>query len=222
MHRDFIIQNGVLEQYNGPGGAVVIPDGVTEIGYPAFRNCTSLTSVVIPKTVVQLNKFAFSGCTGLTRVEIAPGNKCFHIENGLVIAPKRRTLLFALAGLTSAVLPASVTIPEGVAEIGWYAFSGCTGLTSVTIPSSMTEISNYAFSGCTNLASVTIPEGVTKIDGGAFGSCASLTSVTLPASVKKMDQDVFWRCKGRITIHAPAGSYAQQYAKENNIRFEEA
>ena len=78
--------------------------------YPAFRNCTSLTSVVIPKTVVQLNKFAFSGCTGLTRVEIAPGNKCFHIENGLVISPKRRTLLFALAGLTSAVLPASVAV----------------------------------------------------------------------------------------------------------------
>ena len=156
MHRDFIIQNGVLEQYNGPGGDVVIPEGVTEIGYPAFRNCTSLTSIVIPKTVVQLNKFAFSGCTGLTKVEIAPGNKCFHIENGLVIAPKRRTLLFALSGLTSAVLPASVTIPEGIVKIECYAFVECASLTDVTIPASVAKIESFAFEGCNTLEKITI------------------------------------------------------------------
>ena len=29
---EFIINDGVLEQYTGAGGDVVIPDGVTEIG----------------------------------------------------------------------------------------------------------------------------------------------------------------------------------------------
>ena len=30
--QDFIIENGILQKYNGPGGEVVIPDGVIEIG----------------------------------------------------------------------------------------------------------------------------------------------------------------------------------------------
>ena len=33
---DFRINNGVLEKYVGPGGDVVIPDGVTSIGKEAF------------------------------------------------------------------------------------------------------------------------------------------------------------------------------------------
>ena len=38
-----------------------------------------------------------------------------------------------------------VTIPAGVTEIGSWAFSGCTGLTSVTIPAGVTEIGVSAF-----------------------------------------------------------------------------
>ena len=34
---DFVIENGVLKKYVGPGGDVVIPDGVTAISASAFR-----------------------------------------------------------------------------------------------------------------------------------------------------------------------------------------
>ncbi len=40
VNRDFIIKNGVPEEYTGVGGDVVIPDGVTEIGMFAFKGCT--------------------------------------------------------------------------------------------------------------------------------------------------------------------------------------
>lgn len=33
---DFVIENGVLKEYRGFGGDVVIPDGVTTIGDGAF------------------------------------------------------------------------------------------------------------------------------------------------------------------------------------------
>ena len=41
----------------------------------------------------------------------------------------------------------TVTIADGVTNIGAYAFSGCTALTSVTIPDSVTSVGDSAFSG---------------------------------------------------------------------------
>ena len=39
---DFIIENGVLTKYVGPGGDVVIPSGVSTIGKKAFFKCNEL------------------------------------------------------------------------------------------------------------------------------------------------------------------------------------
>ena len=50
-----------------------------------------------------------------------------------------------------------------VLKIGSSAFYGCTGLTSVIIPNSVTTIDGSAFCGCTGLTSVTIPNSVTTI-----------------------------------------------------------
>ncbi len=47
---DFIIENGVLVKYTGNGGDVVIPDGVTDIGYEAFRKCKNLILAYYRKT----------------------------------------------------------------------------------------------------------------------------------------------------------------------------
>ena len=50
--------------------SAVIADGVTSIGYKAFDDCTSLTSVTIPDSVTSIGDSAFSGCTSLTSVTI--------------------------------------------------------------------------------------------------------------------------------------------------------
>lgn len=48
------------------------------------------------------------------------------------------------------------TIPETVSEIGDYAFTGCTGLTSVVIPDSVQRIGICAFMECNNLENIYI------------------------------------------------------------------
>ena len=42
-NQDFVIENGILKKYTGPGGDVIIPKGVTEIGSSAFDGCKKLT-----------------------------------------------------------------------------------------------------------------------------------------------------------------------------------
>ena len=73
-------------------------------------------------------------------------------------------------------LVTELVIPDGVTDIGDYAFAG-SGITSVTIPDSVTNIGNSAFSWCRNLTSVTIPDSLTNIENSAFEFCNNLTSV---------------------------------------------
>ena len=74
-------------------------------------------------------------------------------------------------------------LPNGVKDIGSYAFANCTGLTSITIPDGITDIGSYVFQYFTGLTSIiTIPDGVTSIGECAFRGCAGLTSVTILAT----------------------------------------
>ena len=84
----------------------------------------------------------------------------------------------------------SVEIGEGVTELGNYAFSGSTKLTSVSMPSTLTRISKGAFAN-TGLTGVTIPNGVTEIGNHAFENSNLGFGVTIPSSVTKIGSYAF-------------------------------
>ncbi len=67
-----------------------------------------------------------------------------------------------------------------------------------------------------NDSDVVIPDNVTSITG--FYMCKSLTSITVPDSIVDIDEGAFKDCEN-LTIYATAGSYAEEYAEENNIPF---
>ena len=209
--QEFEIENGKLIKYNGPGGDVVIPAGVTEIGDSAFSDCDGLTSITIPDSITRIGDSAFFGCIGLTSVtipdsvteigdnpfdycvgltsiEVDAGNPTYRSENNCLIEKETKTLVL---GCETSVIPSD----GSVARIGDQAFSGCSGLTSVTIPDSVTEIGEYAFSGCIGLTSITIPAGVTRIGDYAF-FCTELTSITIPAGVTSIGDSAFSSCFG--------------------------
>ena len=110
----------------------------------------------------------------------------------------------------------SVSIPDSVTSIGFSAFEICSSLTSINIPNSVTSIGTYAFSECTSLTSINIPNSVTSIDNYAFDSCSSLTSVNIPNSVTSIGIDAFEGCTN-LKIYCEQDSYAETYAKTNNI-----
>ena len=167
--------------------SMIIPSGVTSIGYRAFKGCSGLTSMIIPSGVTSIGDEAFYGCSGLTSLTI----------------PSSVTSIGELAfegcrGLTS------MTIPSSVTSIGWGAFAECSGLTSLTIPSSVTSIDRYAFAGCSGLTSLTIPSGVTSIGNYAFADCSGLTSLTLPSSVTSIGEYAFENCSGLTSLTIPS------------------
>ena len=75
-----------------------------------------------------------------------------------------------------------ITMSEGVASIGSYAFYGCGYVPDITIPESMTAIGEEAFAGCRGLTGVTVPKNVRSIGAGAFGGCTNLTEILVDAA----------------------------------------
>lgn len=69
------------------------------------------------------------------------------------------------------------------------------------------------------ITSIVIEDGVKEIGNEAFDSCKSLKSIEIPSSVMSIGFDAFNGCK-YIVLKVESGSYAETYAKENNLKYE--
>ena len=188
-------------------GVITFDNDVTIIGYNAFMDCISLTSVTIPDSVTTISGYAFCNCSSLTSVTIPDSvtiigatsfGKCSSLTS--ISIPDGVTTIsdFAFSGCSSLT---SVTIPDSVTTIGDYAFYGCSSFTSITIPDSITVINSYTFSDCSNLSNIIIPDGVTIIYESAFSGCSSLSSITIPDSVTSIGKDSFSGCSSLTSVY---------------------
>lgn len=142
---DFVIKNGVLTGYTGPGGDVVVPAGVTKI--------------VPERSWLGI----FKGDSGIT----------------------------------------SVTLPEGLEEIGTGAFFGCKELEQIHFPESLKIIGANAFFRCTKLSNVLLPPNLEKIGASAFGICEEFTEIVIPQTVKEIGSSAFAECKNVKRLELP-------------------
>ena len=131
---DFVIKNGMLTEYNGPGGDIVIPEEVRQIGKGSFMQRNQVTHVTIPEGVTEIRDCAFFWCENLVQVCIPSsvtriGAGAFHWCRKL----------------------ASITLPDGITAIEDLTFLECKSLRRVVIPDSVTTISATAFDPGKNL-----------------------------------------------------------------------
>ena len=170
---DFIIENGILKEYSGAGGEVVVPDGVTAIGESAFWN-SYITAVKLPVGLKKIGEGAFRSCSKLKRIEI----------------PKTVTSIatdaFSGSGIEQIVLPPKLT------RISNNAFAG-SNLEEITVPEAVKIIGRQAFYGCRQLKKVILPANLKKIDVGVFKDCINLTEINIPSGVS-VESGAFDRC----------------------------
>lgn len=107
---------------------------MTSIGFKAFSNCNSLTSLTIGKSVTSIGYQAFEGCSEITNVRFV----CENVDNWFSGYKKIKEIVFG----------------NNVKEIGANAFYGCNGLTSVKIGNGVRKIGEKAFALCPELTDV--------------------------------------------------------------------
>lgn len=185
---------------------VNLPNSLITIGSYSFENCSSLISAVIPKSVAIIYNTPFRYCNSLERLVVEEGNQTYDSRNdcNAIIETASNKLI---QGCNSTVIPNTVrriesfsfmgsgikdvVIPEGVVQIGMFAFFQCTEIESVKIGGTVSEIGSSAFSICISLKSVEVDNGVEEIPGGVFNPCINLTNVILPPSIKYIGDGAF-------------------------------
>ena len=103
-------------------GVVILPDGLEEIDYGIFSNCSSLKAVKFPDSLVRYteNKAMFTSCSSLEFVQLSknvdtiPGSM---FENCSSLK--------------------AICIPEGVKHIGSKAIRNCKSLQAIYLPSTL-------------------------------------------------------------------------------------
>ena len=129
----------------------IIPEGITDIGYCAFRGILNLTAVELPQSLVTIGENAFALCYDLT---------------GDLTIPDLVTTIGPSAFYGCEKLTGTLTLGESVSYIGDWAFKKCSGFTgavsrATTPPEIGNEFGYYtAFEsfGCQILI---IPDGCT-------------------------------------------------------------
>ena len=97
-----------------------------------------------------------------------------------------------------------ISLPEGLASIGYIAFYDCRNVTSVTIPNSVRRIGGYAFAHCEGMQILSIGSGVETIGEGAFSDCYAVTSLRLPSSLRTIGTKAFYRLESIPAVTIPA------------------
>lgn len=179
------------------------------------------------------NTAAWAGYTGETVDDVTVPR---YYDNSKIISVAN----FALEN-NSKIRSVDFMEAPDLSKIGMYAFSGCSSLESILIPDSISFVDISAFKGCTALTDVVFYGNNNSVPVECFYNCTSLKNVRLSAFLKSIQSHAFAGCTSleylelldtvkyiapnafendpNLTLGVYFGSYAHQYAKDNNIPY---
>lgn len=108
-------------------------------------------------------------------------------------------------------------VEDGVTNVACSAFMNG-WMETADIADSVSYIGDNAFANCSRLCGVSLGNGLKKIGSKAFKNCISLRKIVVPPSVTEIAPDAFSGIAG-LRLWGYKGTYAEQYARANNIMF---
>ena len=174
---------------------------VLQIAEDAFQFCENLTSVEIPDTVQTIGKNAFWNCHKLQHVTLpknltAVGDNCFR-SCGLLAELEIPVTLqkIGLDAFCDTAWLKNQQTENPLVQVNHILIDAttCSG-TAIEVPDGVTEIGNFAFYNCGNLQKIMLPASVTKIDWGAFWQCSGLETLTVQGNLAKIGESAFSDC----------------------------
>lgn len=218
-----IDSKGVLVQYNGKGGDVIVPEEVRVIGKECFCGNERIFTVQLPNSVTEIQESAFEGCTEMEEINLPDGLetlanhvfwKCatlkeITVPNG-VFSLKKSTFC-ECASLMSIKLGTGIRtigdwvfgdcakleyieLPPNVKSLGQSCFRRCSSLKEVKVNSNLQTISDFAFDECVNLEEFICPKNLIKIEYCAFRGCFSLNKVEVNNNLQSIGIQAFENC----------------------------
>ncbi len=201
---------------------IVIEDGITVIGYSAFRSMPYLETVEIAGSVKVIESEAFVNCFQLNTVKMAEGIEviesqafCYCDLLSLDI-PKsvkeigRQAFAFSV-NLDNYEIPKDAVLGEevfyrtkllddmvaktGLAIVDGVLYDGKLAEGDVIIPDTVTKIAKNAFYYNEKMTSVQIPVSVACIEDGAFSFCKVLETVECNSSLNEVGSSIFSNCE---------------------------
>lgn len=181
-------------------GDLVIPEGVTEIGFSAFQNCSKLTSLTIPSSLQYIDKAAFGGNVKLKTLTVDSNNPYFKTISDVLFSFDGEILYTYPAGKINK----NYNIPEMVFEIKQSAFSGNSNLANIIAPTTLQTVGTEAFENCKNLKTIKFNSSLLYIKAGAFLNCSNLEGIVLPYGTKSINEGAFIGCNKLLKLKLPS------------------
>ena len=129
------------------------------------------------------------------------------VENDIALDPRENPAAKQeSAKALKALIERTITefyVPEGITQLGAYAFGYCQNLKSITIPEGVTVLSGSTFNNCTALEEVVIPASVETVFNNCFNVCTALKKVTFLGTPKLVQDPAFNKCTALVDIYVP-------------------
>ena len=184
-------------------GTLYLPSTLERLDANAFRLCKFNCELVLPDKLKFIGTEVFRDCSNLYGDLILPpgleelGYQSFCITpslTGKLIIPQGVKTIPAECFYGSSI--SSVTLHDGITEIGYSAFRDCPLRGELHLPSNLEKIGSHAFSNCDMSGTLVLPSKLRIIENNAFENNWRLTgTLILPKDLTHLSAGVFRNCR---------------------------